>query len=84
MLVRQTGAVSLVIARWVDREAAAAPAQGSLFPFEKSHGKGDVRTGNRGGRGTDVGPRAGDWDSGSAPVGLEEDITHFRWHIQTV
>lgn len=44
-------------------------AEGSLFP----HGEGDLRTGNC----------AGEWDSASALVGLEEGITHFRDHIKT-
>lgn len=46
LLAWQTGAVKLMTARWVDQEAVASLAQGSLFPFEKSHGQEDGRPGD--------------------------------------
>lgn len=50
---------------WGTGWVAAFLVQGFPFPLEKSHGKGDERTGNCGGHATDVGYGAGDWDSGS-------------------
>lgn len=49
----------LATAGWVDRAAAASLERDSLFPFEKSQGKGDGMPGTCGGCVTDVGTGLG-------------------------
>lgn len=83
LLAWQTGAGSLVTAWREDREAAASPAQDSLFPFEKSHGKGGGRPGNCDGFATGVGHCAGVGIQGQPWLAWTEDATGFRCHIQT-